>query len=48
MAQCNNCKSQLGCGCQLRTASNGASVCANCIDAYERNLKTAQQNQQKK
>jgi len=41
MAQCNNCHAQLGCGCQIRTASNGASVCANCIDAYERNLKAS-------
>jgi len=38
MAQCNNCNSQLGCGCQARTASNGASVCVKCINAYEANL----------
>lgn len=39
MAQCLNCKSSLSCGCQRRTASNGASVCANCLAAYEQKLK---------
>lgn len=38
MAQCNNCHSTLSCGCQQRIASNGASVCANCIAAYEAKL----------
>ena len=37
--KCNNCKTTLGCGCQKRVASNGAQVCANCIGAYEANLK---------
>lgn len=32
---CMNCKAKLSCGCQKRTASNGASVCTNCITAYE-------------
>lgn len=36
---CNNCKAPLGCSCQKKTASNGASVCANCIGTYEANLK---------
>lgn len=43
MAQCQNCNAQLGCGCQARTASNGASVCVNCAAAYEARL-TAQKN----
>lgn len=38
MAQCKNCNSQLGCGCQTRTASNGASVCVNCLNTYEQSL----------
>ena len=38
MAQCNNCQSALICGCQQRTASNGANVCVNCIAAYEAKL----------
>lgn len=36
---CNNCKTPLGCSCQKKTASNGASVCANCIGTYEAGLK---------
>ncbi len=36
---CNNCKTSLGCSCQKKTASNGASVCANCIGTYEAGLK---------
>jgi hypothetical protein len=36
---CNNCKAPLGCSCQKKTASNGASVCANCIGTYEAQLK---------
>jgi hypothetical protein len=38
MSQCQNCKSTLSCGCQTRTASNGASVCANCVAMYEAQL----------
>ena len=38
MSQCSNCQTQLSCGCQQRTASNGAVVCANCIAAYEAQL----------
>lgn len=45
MAQCTNCKSQLGCGCQARKASNGASVCVNCIKEYEEKLVTIKQNE---
>jgi len=38
MSQCSNCQTQLSCGCQQRTASNGAAVCANCLAAYEAQL----------
>lgn len=36
---CQNCKSKLSCGCQKRTASDGAQVCSSCITSYESNLK---------
>jgi hypothetical protein len=39
MANCLNCKAKLSCGCQQRKASNGASVCANCLANYENNLR---------
>lgn len=35
MSQCPNCNNQLGCSCQLRQASNGATVCTACITNYE-------------
>ena len=35
MASCTNCGAQLSCGCQKRKASDGASVCANCVARYE-------------
>lgn len=35
---CSNCKTKLSCGCQQRVASNGASVCSNCISSYEIHL----------
>lgn len=40
---CPNCQAKLGCGCQLRRASNGAQVCANCIVSYENNLNAQRQ-----
>jgi hypothetical protein len=40
MAVCLNCKKTLSCGCQKRKASNGASVCSNCISSYEKTVKT--------
>lgn len=40
---CPNCKTRLSCGCQTRKASNGASVCTNCIGKYEANIKLTQQ-----
>lgn len=42
MAQCKNCQTQLSCGCQTRTASNGASCCAKCISEYEAKLSNQQ------
>jgi uncharacterized protein YbaR (Trm112 family) len=38
MSACPNCKSQLSCGCQRRTASNGTTVCSGCLAAYESKL----------
>jgi hypothetical protein len=35
MAQCSNCKKNLSCGCQKKKASDGVSVCNNCIGTYE-------------
>lgn len=37
---CSNCKTKLSCGCQQRVASNGTSVCSNCISSYEIHLAT--------
>jgi len=39
MSACLNCGSKLGCSCQKRVASDGKSVCATCITAYETSLK---------
>lgn len=36
---CSNCNSQLSCGCQKRTASDGKQVCTSCSAAYENKLK---------
>jgi hypothetical protein len=36
---CPNCNSQITCGCQKRTASDGKQVCSNCLNAYENTLK---------
>ena len=38
---CPNCNSQITCGCQKRTASDGKQVCTNCLAAYEKKLKDA-------
>lgn len=38
MANCPNCNSKIGCTCKLRKASDGSSVCLNCIMAYESSL----------
>lgn len=39
MAQCSNCKRNLSCGCQKKTASDGKSVCNSCITEYENKIK---------
>ena len=39
MAQCSNCSKTMSCGCQRRTASDGKSVCASCLNIYEKSLK---------
>ena len=36
--KCNNCQTTLSCGCQQRIASDGASVCSNCLTNYETNI----------
>lgn len=38
-AKCPNCHSNLSCGCQKRTASNGAQCCTLCLAGYEAELK---------
>lgn len=37
--KCTNCGARLTCSCQQRTATNGKSVCSNCITAYEASLR---------
>ena len=48
MAQCSNCQAQLGCGCQTRKASNGASVCVNCLSTYEQQMLVVKSNEQQR
>lgn len=36
MSNCPNCNNLLGCSCQLRTASNGQTVCTACVTDYEK------------
>lgn len=46
---CSNCGAQHSCGCQVRTASNGARVCTTCVATYEARLnadRLTQQNNQ--
>lgn len=38
MAICQNCKREMGCGCNKRTASDGKSCCSNCLASYEVSL----------
>lgn len=40
MAKCLNCGKSLSCGCQKKTATDGKSVCATCVVAYETRLKS--------
>ena len=46
MSQCSNCKTQLSCGCQRRTASDGTSVCGSCLSTYEAKLQNQTQPKQ--
>jgi hypothetical protein len=41
MRICTNCGSQITCGCQDRTASDGRKVCSSCIVSYEQQLNAA-------
>lgn len=38
MATCSNCKKNLSCGCQKRTAADGKSVCSSCVESYNASL----------
>jgi len=39
---CPNCNATLSCGCQSRRASDGKTVCSNCLASYETKIgKTA-------
>lgn len=39
MSSCLNCNRKLSCGCQKRKASDGKSVCSNCLSTYEAKIK---------
>jgi len=43
MSTCQNCGTQLTCGCQKKKASNGNFVCKSCIYKYEQALKSGSQ-----
>lgn len=36
---CANCRAKMTCSCQQRVATDGKSVCSNCITAYESSLR---------
>jgi hypothetical protein len=38
MAKCSNCGATLSCGCKKRTAKDGKSCCALCVDKYNQAL----------
>ena len=38
---CLNCGARMSCGCQRRTAVNGASACSSCVDALNAKLNAA-------
>ena len=38
MKTCINCGTQITCGCQERTATDGKKVCSNCVTLYEQQL----------
>jgi len=37
MAQCPNCKKNLGCSCKLRTSKTGKRGCTSCISSINKN-----------
>tara|TARA_R110002012_G_scaffold321338_1_gene548728 strand:- start:1664 stop:1825 length:162 start_codon:yes stop_codon:yes gene_type:complete len=37
-SKCPNCGATMNCSCQLRTASNGVTVCSQCVSKYEKEL----------
>lgn len=45
MRTCQNCGSQITCGCQEKVASNGKKVCSSCITSYEQNLAKLKKDQ---
>ena len=44
-SSCPNCGTGISCGCQIRTASDGARVCTNCAAIYEAQLVIISQSQ---
>ena len=42
---CSNCGATITCGCQVRTASDGARVCTNCVAVYEQQIASANNTQ---
>jgi hypothetical protein len=38
---CQNCGAALSCGCQKRTATNGAAACSNCVSALNATIAAA-------
>ena len=38
---CQNCGTRMSCGCQKRTATNGASACSSCVSALNAKLAAA-------
>ncbi len=41
MSICPNCKTSLGCGCQITAAADGTRVCVNCVGKYNASLKNS-------
>jgi|2_EtaG_2_1085320.scaffolds.fasta_scaffold199084_3 hypothetical protein len=37
MAQCPNCKKNLGCSCKLRTSKTGKRGCTSCVNTINNN-----------
>ena len=41
MSTCPNCGAKITCGCQRRTATNGAAACTSCLGALNAKIKAA-------